>query len=120
MNLDINEIIAVGARPEGLSVLSFYAPQADFNKEYGELFRLILSQVSFDRTQIQAAYRDSRAGFFTGLWQGAIWIFRWIFSWVEYDDVWPDRNTGFGYVCGFVLGLLLAVVAGGSSRGRYS
>ena len=107
-NKNLTERIALTLHDNRLFIFEFYAPSDEFENHSKE-FQSILSSLTFDRDRVAVAIEDEKAGFLTGLWHGILWVVRWLFSWVDYVDVWPDNNTGLAYVIGFFIGLILLV-----------
>ena len=66
-----------------------------------------------------AEHKLNEAGFFTGLLHGFFVIPRLIVSMVDEVDVYSD-NSGPGYLVGFVLGILILLVALLSGSGNRS
>lgn len=111
----LKQLISFTTNNNYLFIFLMYSPSEEFQKN-ADLFKSILKTVSFESDAIQTSFENNESGFFTGLGHGWIWLLRWIYSWYEYIDVWPEHHTGFGYVLGFILGLLF--LGGLSSLGK--
>ncbi len=56
------------------------------------------------------------SGFWTGLWHGMLILPRWIVSWFTSVRVYANPNTGFGYLAGFVIGIVMFLKVVGNSK----
>ncbi|MHB1459982.1 MAG: hypothetical protein ACYC1M_01695 [Armatimonadota bacterium] len=68
-----------------------------------------INSISFQDRDITAAKDElasHKSGFFSGLWQGYLIIFRWIAVSIWSFDLYAKNNTGTGYLAGFVIGVL--------------
>jgi hypothetical protein len=67
-------------------------------------------------TRIDLPQSDQKsAGFWSGLWHGALVLPRWLLSWFMNTSIYAQPNTGTGYLVGFVIGLSMFMSAGGSA-----
>lgn len=102
---DVKELIGITSEKNQLYVFELYAKESKYEK-YAKALYSTLETLSFDQKYIDMFMKENQAGFFTGLWHGALWLFRWGYSWFHYYDLWPDQHTGFGYVIGFIIGFI--------------
>ena len=64
-----------------------------------------------------AGYEDSKAGFFSGIWHGFIFIFSIIGKLFGADiGLYAEHNTGFMYWFGFIIGI--GGLGGGGAAAR--
>lgn len=103
---DVKELIAITHENNQLYLFELYSKPRKFEK-YSKALYSTLETLSFDQQDIIKYLKINQAGFFTGLWHGGLWLLRWGYSWLNYYDLWPDQNTGFGYVIGFIIGFII-------------
>lgn len=84
------------------------------------VFKKHLKSISFEKQDIEAAKKteeDQKDDFFTGLWHGALVLFRIPASYIWDFKIYSENNTGTGYLIGFILGIMLITGGvGGSTR----
>lgn len=116
---NLHELIAFTVEKNYLYIFELYSKEKNYKKSSKTLLT-ILENLKYDEINIHDVYEKSESGFFTGLWHGAVWLFRFGYSWTHHYDVWSDNNSGFGYVIGFIIGLVflggLGNSVGGGSR----
>lgn len=88
-----------------LYMFLFSCKEADF-PQWRPVFEEFMSSINFKADDIAAAkgnVESAYAGFFTGLWHGALFPFRWMASYIWEIDVYAD-NSGRPYLIAFILG----------------
>ncbi|MEO5346047.1 MAG: hypothetical protein H7834_06680 [Magnetococcus sp. YQC-9] len=89
----------------------------EFEKWRPEFDQLIKS-ISFkkeDVSVLQKTADDNRPGFFTGIWHGALVLFRFVASFFMNVEVYAHNNSGTGYMLGFATGVLF-IIGGGARK----
>ncbi len=88
-----------------LYMFLFSCKEGDF-PQWRPVFEEYINTISFKADDIAATKEEIKpayAGFFTGLWHGALFPFRWMASYIWEIDVYAD-NSGRAYLIAFILG----------------